>query len=136
MVPPRRLFRDFLLGRANPTICVATLPSELAIHIGARVNDVMMERQYAAKLLVKHRLTYEQLWVVQAAIDRGFCLVGKKPGHLEFIYVDDRSMSEAYILVIKSARYGEEVWLVTLHRTNPEQIRSKRRRQKLLRDHA
>ncbi len=135
MTPARRYFRDFFCGRSGDQLIVATLRDQVGVLISARTLNVKMKLAYAQKMLVKHRLTYEHLHIVQLAIDKGYCFVGTKPNHIEFLYFDNKNDNDEYLLVIKSARWGEEVWFVTFHRTRKQQYRSKSRYQKLLRGH-
>jgi hypothetical protein len=114
---------------------VATIREDIGVFFSARTNVVSMERDYMRKLLVKHRMTYEHLPIVQRAIDSGYCFESSKTNHLEFVYFDTNLRRTEYLLVLKSAKWGDEVWLVTFHRTNKDQYKSKARRQKLLRDH-
>ncbi len=135
MILPRRVFRDLLLGRATVRVVVASLPTEIAAQLSANTSDVWLARDYALKLRDRHNVGYENLRLVQAAIDHGHCLLGKADNHLEFIYFDDQNSNRPWLLVIKSARWGQEVWLVSLYRTHRQQIQSKLRRHRMLREH-
>jgi hypothetical protein len=73
--------------------------------------------------------------LVQYAINEGHCFRGGEYNHLEFMYFDKSDFNKPYLLVIKSARWGQEVWLVTFYRTDLQQFRAKRRRQHLYREH-
>jgi hypothetical protein len=130
----RRQFRDFFAGRADRYLVIATLNSSIGVYISAQTTDVRMERSYALKMLTKHRLTYEHLHIVQKALDRGHCFAGKNPNHLEFVYFDDDASKTAYLCVIKTARYGQEVWFVSLFRVRDSQPAAMKRKQRLLRE--
>jgi len=85
-------------------------------------------------MLLKHRLTYEDLATLQSAIDEGFCLRSKDHAMLEFVYYN--ASQKPYIVVLKCAAFGQELWVVTMHRSNRQQARSKTKRQYVYRDHA
>jgi hypothetical protein len=61
MIVPRRHFRDFFCGRAGETPAVAELRDDIGVFISSQAKQVSMRRDYAIKMLVKHRLTYEHL---------------------------------------------------------------------------
>ena len=86
------------------------MATEVGVFFSAQTGDVMMERSYAAKMLVKHRLTYEQLPLVQRATDRGSVFAGKKANHLEFVLLDGEREGGDYKLALKTAGGGQEVW--------------------------
>jgi hypothetical protein len=56
---------------------VARLPENLCGYIAARTRDIHIQRNYAIKMLLKHRLTYEDLATLQSAIDEGFACGAK-----------------------------------------------------------
>jgi hypothetical protein len=127
---PRRIFRDLVCDRGPDTIVVANLSVSLGVFISARTEEVRLERAYAKKIILRHRLSYEDLPVVQSAIEWGYCLESPKPRHLEFVYYDQRN--KPYVVIVKSARWGEELWLCTAHRSNRLQAKSKTSRQRVL----
>jgi hypothetical protein len=112
---------------------VANLSLALGVFISARTEVVKLERAYAKKIIIRHRLTYEDLSIVQLALENGYCLESAKARHLEFVYYDQRN--KPYVVIVKSARWGEELWLCTAHRSNKLQAKSKTKRQIILRDH-
>jgi hypothetical protein len=129
---PRRVFREFFCGRSGNDLVVAQLRFEIGLFIAAKTTNVRMEKSYAVKMMVKHRLTYEQLYMVQASIDEGFCFEGKNRSHLEFVYFPNRPGAEPYMLVLKSALGGAEIWFVTLYKLRRKQYERMRKTQRLL----
>ncbi len=115
-------------GRAGDRAVIAFLPGDLGGHIQALSTDVLIGRDYAVKLLRKHRLGYEHFAVIQPAIDRGICIKSEKSGHIEFLYADQKIFGSRFLLVLKVAASGQEVWLMTFFRTNDGQIKSKLKR--------
>ena len=115
MFIPRRVFRDFFAGRLGKNLVVATLPEELRQHIVARTHEVKMEIDYARKLLVDKKLTWECLHIIQRALNEGYCIQGKTSSHLEVLYISEDNT--AWILVVKASKDGTEVWFLTLFYT-------------------
>jgi len=58
---PRRAFRDLVCDRGPDTIAVANLALALGVFISARTEIVKIERACAKKIIIKHRLTNEDL---------------------------------------------------------------------------
>ena len=131
---PRRQFRDFFCGRGGKFLAVAKIHTEMSVFMSAQTDTVRMAKSYAEKMLVKHRLTFEHLRIVQDAIDQGACFVGKKANHLEYVYFDNDYKKSCFLLVIKSARFGQEVWFVSLYRLRDKQAKMIKQEQRLLRD--
>ncbi|MGH7119111.1 MAG: hypothetical protein ACREFP_09030 [Acetobacteraceae bacterium] len=106
---------------------IAFLPGDLGAWIHCLASDVQIARGYAQKIIDKHGLKYSDFFIIQAAIDRGYC-IRSKTNFLEFIYLDDRVPSRWFALILKSAKGGSECWFVSLYRSKPLQVRSKLRR--------
>ena len=133
MITPKTIIR-FLDGRMGDTISIAFLPLDLGAHMPTTQTEVRIERSYAHKLKDKHQITYFQLDIIQRCIDFGWCIKHKK-NHLEFIYSADEEGKVYYLLVLKTAAFGTETWLVSFYRIRPKQIKSHLKRGKLLRSH-
>jgi hypothetical protein len=124
---PRQFIR-FLDGRAGDQTVIAFLPGDLGARIPTLATDVLIKCEYANKLRMKHHLLYEHFSIIQPTIDKGVCIRSEKSGQLEFLYADQKIFGSRFLLVLKAANGGREVWLVTFFRTNDAQIKSKLRR--------
>ena len=71
---------------------------------------------------------------MQKAIDNGYILAGRDARYLEFVYIDPAAYRH-FLLVLKVASAGQEVWVQTFHRTDAASLKSKRKRLSLLREH-
>jgi len=136
MILAPRHFVRFLDGRAGEVATIASLPLDLGAHMPTQAGDVRIRRDYALKLMQRHRMTYEKFQLIQSAIDNGWCFK-TKANHLEFVYIHDTGAGshKQYTLVLKSARWGQETWLVTFFRSQPQQLRTKQRKGTLIRSH-
>jgi hypothetical protein len=134
MILAPRHFVRFLDGRAGDVATVAFLPLDLGAQMPTQATDVRIGRECALKLLQRHRLPYEKFQLIQRAIDEGWCFKGKS-NHLEFVYVHYDGGFEFYTLVLKSAKSGQETWVVTFFRSKEAQLKGKRRRSTLIRSH-
>jgi hypothetical protein len=123
---PRHFVR-FLDGRMGTIATIAFLPGDLGAWIGCLVTEVKITHEYALKVFRKHKLKYEDFSLIELAIERGWCICPKK-NFLELLYCEDRIPGRWFVLVLKSAKGGSECWIVTLHRLDPLQARSKLRR--------
>jgi hypothetical protein len=123
---PRQFIR-FIDGRLPSPTAIAFLPGHLGAIIACNTIDVQIDREYAVKILMKHKLKYEHFFAIQRMIERGWC-VRSKHNQLEFYYEDEEVFGGWFLLVIKTAKMGTECWVVTFFRSNPFQIRSKLRR--------
>jgi|SRR5580698_4735522 hypothetical protein len=131
-----RIFMRLIDGRAGGTAEVACLPSEVGVLFSALTNSVRINRACAIKLMTRHKFTYYDLNYIQYAIDEGYILRGRKPEFLEFFFIDTRGPYRHYLLVLKVARYGQEVWVQTFHRSDEHILRAKLKRSaKVLRLH-
>jgi hypothetical protein len=126
---PREFVR-FIDGRLPSPTIIAALPGHLGGLICCVTTDVQIARNYAVKVLMKHKLRYEHSSNVQKSIDRGWC-VQVKANHIEFYFEDDEVFGGWFILVVKAAKSGSECWVVTFFRSNLLHIRSKLRRARL-----
>jgi hypothetical protein len=139
MLPAARHLREFMLGLHGSTQTIAFVPGELVARINARSCNLMIERECARKLLHKHRLRYEHWGMIQIAIDHGYALLSRRsPGKPEllFAYVDDAIFNSNFLLAIKQANAGSEIWMKSFYRCEPSRIRSFLRSCELLREHA
>jgi hypothetical protein len=133
MIIQPRQFVQFVDGRAGDHAPVAFLPGGLGAYLNTLRTEVILRRDYAIKVL-NHLKIYEIFGEIQNTIDRGFC-VQMDPVRLGFLYVRDAVRPEIYFLLIKTARQGEELWLVTFHRIQPAQFDVRLRGGRLLREH-
>ena len=134
MLPPRRTYRDLLAGRHGQPITVATLPEQTAILMSSTAREVKMARDYAVKISNK-MLTWEDLFIAQDAIMHGYIFLGRRSNVFEFLYFQKKLQKE-YLLVLKTARWGQEVWFVTFHRIAVQDYRAKSRKLTQIRDHS
>lgn len=111
------------------------MPGNLGAYIGAISSEVLIERQYAVKIMERHRLAHSDFGLIQVAISEGWCVLNRERTALEFMYEDGRKPSVAFLLALKSAMDGREVWVRTFHRMDPKAIRSRLRRGEILRYH-
>jgi hypothetical protein len=121
----------FLSGGQANVRTVAFLPGDLAARIPALSTDILLDGEYARKIWEKHKLGYETLGLIQTIVDRGWC-TKTRPNQLDFLYVDDRGLPKYYVLGVKAAQGGKEIWVTTLHPTSEPEIkrRLKRAREK------
>ncbi len=92
-----------------------------------------MEVDYARKILVEKKLTWEHLHIIQKAVNEGYCVQGKTADHLEFLYISEDST--AWILALKAAKGGTEIWFCSLFYTTRDKYYIKKfRRSMLLRE--
>lgn len=127
----RELIR-FWNGQAGDFAHIADLPSDLGAQIGAKTEAVSIGLEYAKKLRHKHNLSAQHFYLIQPAINFGFC--GLDRGDLVFLY-DDRSIfQKMFKLVIKTTPLGSEVWVKTFHKLEPEDTRAKINKITLIRD--
>lgn len=133
-----REYVAFLDGRLGKCRTVAYLPLSLGAHLPATVTDVMAHADYARKVKDKHHLKFEHFCLLQNMINDGWCLLSRTR-RLEFLYVDNDVFQARFLLVLKAAANGREIWMATFHRTNEQQIRSHlaraRKEGRLLRTH-
>ena len=131
-----RQFMRLIDGRAGGVAAVAYLPSEVGVFFSAITTAVWIEKACAIKILMRHRLRYEDLEFIQRAIDGGYILRGRDRQYLEFLYIDSSGPYRHYLLVLKIARYGQEVWVQTFHRSDETALRSRLKKAIPLRVHA
>lgn len=113
---------------------IATIPEEIRHHLPVHTNKIQMGLDYAKKILIEKKLTYEDIHIVQKAVTDGYCCKGKNKDHLDFLYLNNDGKS--WILVIKSAGNGTEVWFCTLfYTTRQKYYIDKFKGQLLLRSH-
>lgn len=117
--------RDRAGQQANHAI-IGFLPLTLGALLPTLSTDIRLSIEYARKLAVIKRLAYRELLVIDRLLKDSFCF-REKASHLTFMWYDPVS-EKPYTLVLKSARSGTETWLVTFHRTDEQQLRSKIRR--------
>lgn len=135
MIIPPRQFVAFMDGRLGDWITIAHLPGLFGAHINALTTEVRIQRAYARKMIDKHRLLHAHFEMIQVAVDRGWCRVDDRRRSLGFLLDDDVLHHTIFLLAIKTAAGGEELWLRTFHRSNAEQLRSHLRRGGILRNH-
>jgi len=133
MATPPRLVNAFLDGRREGFVVIAVLPGDLGAYIGAISSEVLIERQYAVKIMERHRLAHSDFGLIQVAISEGWCVLNRARAALEFLYEDSRKPNLAFLLALKSAEEGREVWVRTFHRMDPKAIRSRLRRGEIIR---
>ncbi|NMJ40946.1 hypothetical protein GWK16_06825 [Roseomonas sp. JC162] len=109
---------------------IAMLPLDIGAHIPTVDPNVRLNVDYAKKIVIKHNLRYEAFFVIPDLISDSY-IIKEKKNHLLFMGEDPRT-NEQYNMVLKSAKSATETWLVTLHRTREEQVRSRLRRAKTL----
>ncbi|MDE2515163.1 MAG: hypothetical protein KGL12_03960 [Rhodospirillales bacterium] len=126
MLYPRH-YVQFLDGRRGKAAVIARLPGEIAARLPAQTLDVQIGQDYALKLIRKHNLNYADLAMVQPAIDLGWC-TRTRPAMLDFLYVTQEPFPRRFILGVKVARGGMEVWLQTFYRCTESDIRRRLRR--------
>ena len=122
-------------GRAGGVAIVAALPGDLASYLGTTVSEVAISTHYANKIVRSHQINFEDFVFIQKAIDKGYVLKGRGPKFLEFVLVDDHSGFKHYLLVLKTTKESQEVWIQTFHRTDTHRLRSKLRKLRLIRTH-
>ena len=125
MILSRQHFKRFAGGGAGDIARLAFLPTELGVKISAQRNDVHVQLNYLRKCFSKHGLRYDEFVHVQTAIDFGYCFSGKKSQYIEFILITEGSRRSYYLLVLKSARLGQEIWFQTFHQVNEARLREK-----------
>jgi len=125
---------EFMRGHYGPTQSIAFVPGDLAIRIGARTSNLLIDRQNALKLRHKHRFRYEHFELIQPSINEGWVIIER--GDLVFIYVAEAPFFSTFALVVKQARGGEEIWLKTFHRIQPTKVRRLLRDNEMLREHS
>lgn len=86
--------------------------------------NIRLGEDYARKLILKHELKWDDLVAIEDLVADAFCF-REKAHHLTFMGYSSSREGRAYSLVLKAAARGTETWVVTLHRTNEQQIRSK-----------
>lgn len=128
-----RFLIEFTRGLYGPVQAIAFVPGDLAIRIGARSSDLLIDRHYALKLRHKHRFRYEHLQLIQTAINDGWVI--RERGDLVFIYEADAPHFSTFVVVVKQAKDGEEIWLKTFHRIQPKKVKRLLRDHELLREH-
>ncbi len=119
-----------MMDGRGPAI-VARLRGDIAAHLPTTSLDVRISKEYVDKIFTKHRLTYEDLDVVQFALDNGWC-IKSTAGKLDFLCVMESERHRRFVVGIKTANGGLETWFQTLHLTDEEQIK---RRLKQARKH-
>jgi len=106
---------------------VARLTGDIAAWMPTMSLDVRISKEYVAKMFGKHGLKYEDLGIVQRAIDEGWCTKSRENA-LDFIYVDTRGQPRRFILGLKSAAHGRETWFQTLYMADEMEVRRRLRR--------
>jgi hypothetical protein len=132
LLSPRDFVR-FLDGRLGTVQRIAFVPGEFTARIQAISSDLLISREYAQKLKDKHRLRFEHFQLIQIAIDFGYALLER--GDLVFVYLDETVFHEMFVLVLKKAERGQEIWLKTFHRAEASKLKRLLRNGNLLRDH-
>jgi hypothetical protein len=130
-----RIFMRLIDGRAGGIAEVAYLPSEVGVLFSASTSSVQIERACAIKLLITHKLTYYDLNYIQSAINEGYIIRGRELKFLEFVFIDSRGPYRHYLLVLKTAMYGQEVWVQTFHRSDEYLLRAKLKAGRMIRQH-
>ncbi len=130
-----RLFVKLIDGRAGGVANVAYVPTEIGVFFSAQTHDVKIARDYAIKLMKTHRLAYDDLRYIQNAINEGYIFRGREPKYLEFIFVDAAGPYRHFLLVLKVARMGQEIWVQTFHRSDEFALRSRIKKKRMLRPH-
>lgn len=129
---PRNFVR-FLDGRFGHAQKVAFVPGEFGARIRARSTDLMIDRITAQKLKDKHKLRYGHWTMMQVAINFGYALLERDD--LVFAYIDDAVFRAIFILAVKEAANGEELWIKSFHRCKPRKLEKLLKASELLREH-
>jgi hypothetical protein len=130
-----RQFVRLIDGRSGNVAAVAHLPVEIGVIFSAQTNVVSIERTYARKIVGDHQIKYDDFEYIQKAIDFGYVFQGRDHRYLEFVYIETKKTYKHYLLVLKVARYGLEIWVQTFHRIDEGRLRSKIRKLRMIRLH-
>jgi hypothetical protein len=133
LLSPRDFVR-FLDGRYGDVQRIAFVPGDLSRQIGTLESNLLIERTYARKLLLKHRLRYEHFQMIQPTIERGYVVIDGG-GNLVFAYDDQERFHARFRLAVKTTDARDELWLRTFHRIKLAQMNSLVRRFRLIREH-
>ena len=94
----------------------------------------MLDRDYATKLIKKHRIDRWQFEEIQNTIDKGICIL-EPPNKVLFLYVKDKIRPVIYTLIVKTDYTRNALWLVTFHRIKKEQFTKRLRPDQIIRSH-
>ena len=97
-------------------------------------SNLLIERSYAQKLLLRHRLKYEHFQMIQPTIERGYAIIDGG-GKLVFAYDEQQHFHARFRLVVKTTAAKDELWLRTFHRIKVGQMNSMVRRYRLVQEH-
>jgi len=132
LLTPREFVR-FLDGRSGDVQTIAFVPGGFTARIGAVSCDLLIRRDYAHKLNRTHGLRYEHWGIMQIAINHGYAILER--GDLVFVYLDDTVFNDMFVLAIKEAANGQELWVKSFHRCEPRKLNRLLKNGELLREH-
>ena len=122
----------FLQADEPRCIQIGEIDSIIRDHLVARTTVVHIERSYVLKILTKHRLRLEELWLIEATIRHGIALEDKSK-HITFIHEHPAGTDQHFQATIKATANNGEIYVCTFHRLRPGERRRRLRQAKIIR---
>jgi hypothetical protein len=123
-----------LVSGQKPSLQVGELPRVVAEHLGCHPAIVYLGHEEVLKIVRKHpKIRVEELQCLPFAIAKGEYREDHERGKCVTVFYNEPTKNKLYLIGLKSACAGGEVWVQSFYRTSPENCRSKRGKNKLLR---
>jgi hypothetical protein len=127
-----------LVAGQKKTLPVGDLPRDVAEYLGCHPAIVYLGHREVLKIVNKHgeNVRVEQLQCLHLAIRDGEYRADPGRKRSVSIYYQNPYDGHLYLIGIKPADKGSEVWICTLFQTTAKKIRNQRERSVLLRQRA
>jgi hypothetical protein len=122
-----------LVAGQKPSLQVGDLPRPVAEYLRCHPAIVYLGHSEVLKIVRKHReIRVEELQCLPYAIANGEYRDDPQRGQCVTVYYNESTRNKLYIVGLKSACRGGEVWVQTFHRTTPDKAKNKQQNSTLL----
>jgi hypothetical protein len=111
---------------------VCRVDRHIADYLDCNTTLVHIRRDYAHEILRPHRFNYRQLPLLGVTIEFGWAFADKRL-HMTFLYEDRVVTGRVLKATIKTNGKGTELLVCTFHRVEGAVLRSRLKRDKLIR---
>lgn len=126
-----RDWRMFLeIGAGREIACAQLLSDEVLLHLEPASDMLFIGHDAAIKAVTKHRLEPDHFPIIFDTVERGMALADRER-HVTFLHESEFGWFQ---VTIKCALASRRLYVATFYQTRERDVRSKRRRFRLLRD--
>lgn len=123
-----------LYGGIGRVARVGRIDHSLAAAIGSSATVVMVTRTCIQKIRGKHsEIEFRDLAALQSGLNSGR-VHKQRDRHLIFYYPDPYTIDRSIKAVVKTTKEHHELFLLSIHRLEPKQLRAGLKRDECLRD--